>query len=401
MLKKLKASGEKYDVILVPGDLVAHGVPLTPGTSEGNYTLLKETLARVAQSFIEFFPDTLVLPSMGNNDGKYHYLGIDKADKADYYGFFFDHWFKAHPTNRKLPGLSTVEQSFKYGGYYRVDIDAKLSILAVNTLYMNKKNDFTNQGSEAQDLIDWLKANLAGAKTSGRKFIITNHIYPGAKYSDKSNNLLVDQYNNEYFDLLSQYRDFIVAEVVAHDHYSDTRYHTETDTTGKKYYYHNMLVSPGITPIDGQNPGFATFTVDPTTLNPEDWQLRFLQLEKTYGWDKLPTDLSLYPFRDFSPAPYGLFSLRAEAIKDFKNALDADQNLLYRYLVAKIGYDPSDPVEYEKGMQIYIQKLGIVSATARKTYKFICQMHLNKNAAEMDACIASNKLKEQPKFLAF
>ena len=112
MLKKLKANGEKYDAIFVPGDLVAHGVPLTPGAPGGNYTLLKETLARVAEKFIEYFPDTVVLPSMGNNDGKYHYQGIDKADKADYYGFFFKHWFTAHPTNSKLSSISTIEHTF-------------------------------------------------------------------------------------------------------------------------------------------------------------------------------------------------------------------------------------------------------------------------------------------------
>ena len=52
MLKKLKATGEKYDAIIVPGDLVAHGVPLTPDVPGGNYTLLKETLARVGEKFI-------------------------------------------------------------------------------------------------------------------------------------------------------------------------------------------------------------------------------------------------------------------------------------------------------------------------------------------------------------
>jgi hypothetical protein len=209
---------------------------------------------------------------------------------------------------------------------------------------MNKKNIFTDQGTEAQDQIDWLKANLNGAKASGRKFIITNHIYPGAKYDGKSKNLLIDEFNNEYFDLLALYRDSIVAEVVAHDHYSDVRYHTETDASGKKYYFHNMLVSPGVTPINGQNPGVATFTVDGATLAPENWQLHFLDLERTYGWDKLPSDLSLFPFREFSSSVYGLSSLRAEAIKDFKNILDADQNLLYKYLVSKIGFDASDPV---------------------------------------------------------
>jgi len=96
-----------------------------------------------------------------------------------------------------------------------------------------------------------LIANLAGAQSSGRKFIITNHIYPGAKYSGKSKDLLIDEFNNEYFDLLAQYRDYIVAEVVAHDHYTDARYHTLDDGSGKKQYFHNMIVCPGLTPIDG------------------------------------------------------------------------------------------------------------------------------------------------------
>lgn len=107
----------------------------------------------------------------------------------------------------KLPSIATIEHTFMYGGYYRVDIDSRLSVLAVNTLYMNKKNVFTDQGTEAQDQIDWLKATLDAAKTSGRKFIITNHIYPGAKYDGKSKNLLLDEFNNEYFDLLALYRD--------------------------------------------------------------------------------------------------------------------------------------------------------------------------------------------------
>ena len=53
---------------------MAHGIPLDPSDPAlGNYTLLKETLRDVADLFIKYFPDTLIIPSMGNNDGKYHY----------------------------------------------------------------------------------------------------------------------------------------------------------------------------------------------------------------------------------------------------------------------------------------------------------------------------------------
>jgi len=61
---------------------------------------------------------------------------------------------------------------------------------------MNKKNDITGQETEGQDQIDWLRSTLADAKGSDRKFIITNHIYPGAKYTGKSKELLTDDFNN-------------------------------------------------------------------------------------------------------------------------------------------------------------------------------------------------------------
>lgn len=81
-----------------------------------------------------------------------------------------------------------------YGGYYRVDIDSKLSVLALNTLYWNKKNDGSKQGSEGQDQLNWLKQQLASS--TSRKFIITNHIYPGAKYVSKSSDLLLSNFNS-------------------------------------------------------------------------------------------------------------------------------------------------------------------------------------------------------------
>ncbi len=121
---------------------------------------------------------------MGNNDGKYHYLGIDQADKQDYYGSFFSQWFTAHPKNSKIPKLASIEKTFKEAGYYRVDIDDKLSVIAFNTLYMNNRNIATKQGNEGQDQLDWLADTLS--KANGRRFIITNHMYPGAKFSKKA-----------------------------------------------------------------------------------------------------------------------------------------------------------------------------------------------------------------------
>ena len=138
-----KQQGEKFDAIIVPGDLVAHGVPFDPNNASagGDYELLKETQRQIAERFHKYFPDTLLIPTLGNNDGKYHYQGIDPELKEDYYGTFFQHWFSEHPHNNALPNIDDVKSTFKYAGYYRVDVDSKLSILALNTMYLNKKNN--------------------------------------------------------------------------------------------------------------------------------------------------------------------------------------------------------------------------------------------------------------------
>lgn len=53
-------------------------------------------------------------------------------------------------------------------------------------------------------------------------------------------------------------------------------------------------------------------------------------------------------------------------------------------------------------MSLYVDDLAIVSGTAHKYYKFICQMHLSFDKAELEACIADGKKKsEAPKFATF
>ena len=44
-LDKMRSSEGHLDFILMPGDLVAHGIPLDPAKpSKGNYQLLKDTI---------------------------------------------------------------------------------------------------------------------------------------------------------------------------------------------------------------------------------------------------------------------------------------------------------------------------------------------------------------------
>ena len=53
--------------------------------------------------------------------------------KADFYGFLYDLWFSNWPGNTSLVEDSAIKSTFMDGGYYRVDVNEHLSVLALNT----------------------------------------------------------------------------------------------------------------------------------------------------------------------------------------------------------------------------------------------------------------------------
>ncbi|CDW74027.1 UNKNOWN [Stylonychia lemnae] len=382
-LDKISSSEGHLDFIIMPGDLVAHGLPLDPSNpKKGNYELLKQTISSVSQTFAKYFPNTFVLPSLGNNDPKYHYMALNEDDKDEYYGFIYQNWMQTQSYNSNLKNFGTIKSTMLKGGYYRADIDSTLSVMAVNTLYFNEKNDISQQGNDAQDHITWIRDQFT--QNPQRRFIVTNHIYPGAKYVGDSKDLFVDGFNDQFFSILYEFRNQIVLEVSAHDHFADVRYHSNGDDKNKDFY-HNILVAPGVSPVKNQNPGYAVFEIDSSTFIPENLKLTFLNL---LAVSKSEISSSNLPFRSVLLSDFGLNQLTASALKDFKNKLEADDKLTYKYLVAKLGFDPNDSTEYETAMSIYVTDLGLLTKSKRKTYKFICQMHMSKTKQELDQCIS-------------
>lgn len=150
-------------------------------------------------------------------------------------------------------------------------------------------------------------------------------------------------FNDQYFNLLLEFKDKIIIEVSAHDHYGDLRYHSNGDSSNKQFY-HNLLVSPGLTPIDGSNPGVAFFEIDGTDLVPHSLKFLFLNLQTTYN---LKQNTAL-PFHVVDiEKEFGLKDLTAPSLSAFKNKLEADDKLTYRYMVAKIGFNPDNKAEYD------------------------------------------------------
>jgi len=81
------------------------------------------------------------LPTFGNNDFDIDDEPANDATKNEFYTRIFKMWFEDHPRNSKELNLKSILPTFMAGGYYRVDLSPKLSVLALNTvMYLYKNN---------------------------------------------------------------------------------------------------------------------------------------------------------------------------------------------------------------------------------------------------------------------
>jgi len=104
--------------------------------------------ANLSRLLASELPDTLVIPTFGNNDFDLDDQVANETQKPEFYGRMFDMWFTNHKTNSQKMNLTLIRPTFMNGGYYRVDLTPKLSVLALNTvMYLYKNYGYPNQGT--------------------------------------------------------------------------------------------------------------------------------------------------------------------------------------------------------------------------------------------------------------
>lgn len=118
----MKEENPDPDIVIVPGDLVAHQYCMEKDYNEkenggsDEYETLKKTISSVASLLRSSFPHSLFLPSMGNNDPEYHYQVPTVKDKKEYYGFIYEAWFNGSELNVR------EKENFLNGGYFKLQI---------------------------------------------------------------------------------------------------------------------------------------------------------------------------------------------------------------------------------------------------------------------------------------
>lgn len=104
----------------------------------------------ISDILAEQLPNTQIVPTFGNNDWLFHYQSPAEVNKSNFYPVMFDYWFKSQPMSAGRKDLASIQETFLDGGYYRLDLNPKLSVLALNTLMWNTRNDYTMQGAQIE-----------------------------------------------------------------------------------------------------------------------------------------------------------------------------------------------------------------------------------------------------------
>lgn len=202
-----------------------------------------------------------VIPSLGNNDVWPHNQVQDADAMLPAYHYMWQSWIPANQKN-----------TFLERGYYYVDVDPRLRVVALNTMLWFHKNKAVHSCKELgppRAHLTWLENVLQDARASRQAVLLTGHVPPSPK-----------DYRSSCFDayvaLTTRYADVICGQLFGHlnmDHFLlySSQPQVQTSRNIGKYvgWLRNMYTSVadldhGL--ADDNTPALAAVQVSPSVL---------------------------------------------------------------------------------------------------------------------------------------
>jgi len=84
-------------------------------------------------------------------------------------------------------------------------------------------------------------------------------------------------------------------------------------------------------------------------------------------------------------ADYDVTDLDATSLADFRKRLEADETYTLNYLVAKLGFDPTDSAQFDQGVAV-LTDINLVTTKKHHVGEYLCQMHYSITPTEYDTC---------------
>ncbi|KAI9311559.1 Metallo-dependent phosphatase-like protein [Dichotomocladium elegans] len=204
-----EAWSHDIDFIVWTGDNARHGLDEKhPRTSEEIVEINRKVTDMIKKHFWNDGPSGRflpIVPCIGNNDIHPH---NKIGPKSPYFEIYGDLWKEFIPADQMDVFLS--------GGYFAVNVAPHIRVLSLNTLFFFNSNSWVNgcadPTSAGSEHLDWMRGELARARTDGARVYIIGHVPP-------SERTFYDDCLGPYRALSLEYQDVIMAQLYGHVNY--------------------------------------------------------------------------------------------------------------------------------------------------------------------------------------
>ena len=262
----------KPDFVLVLGDFLVHQFRArfnAAASDQGDFAF--RSFAAKAMRFLALqleatFPETPILPTLGNNDSDCGDYGLRPG------GDFLSDTFDIAVTLIGPASGAALRQTWQALGNYAVPNPVLRNhlVVALNTNFFspNYKNACgdASDGNPARATLAWLRRVLEEAEAARNKVWLVYHIPPGIDAFATARHdscpvapvpLFAEPYAREFHALMERYRGTVAASFSGHIHTDGFRLLADD---GQAFGF--VLVSPAVSPIYGQNPAFRRLRLD-------------------------------------------------------------------------------------------------------------------------------------------
>ncbi|CAB4396477.1 unnamed protein product [Rhizophagus irregularis] len=201
----LKENFQDVDFIIYTGDTLRHErdskIPLTEDYVKWSHkTIINYIMETFDIDKIKF------IPTLGNND-EWDHNQLEDGPNTLF----------SNLTQIWAPLKLNLTSDFLKGGYFRQDINSKLSVFSLNSMYFYDSNDqikdCNHKNSPGAIQLKWIENQLKSARKERRKVFIAQHIPP---LDSEGEPTFYHACYNKYVELLGKFSDVISGHFTGH-----------------------------------------------------------------------------------------------------------------------------------------------------------------------------------------
>jgi len=243
-----------------------------------------EIVNTVIELFKLYFPSTLVIPTLGNNE---FYPDYSVMPEDEYLPVYWNSW--NYSLSNIIPHNPNIRSTFLEGGYYYVPLSNKLWMIVLNSVFYSKQDaKMSASKNDPAGQFKFLQDTLEVVVQMGGKAIIAQHIPQGASRDGKR--LMSTDYEKALDKIVRQYSASIAAIMSGHVHRDVFRLYYQKDEITPAAA---VLISGAITPQDETNPSFTYVAYNESGIM--DWDKYYLNINTTSNWSLEYTFSQAYP----------------------------------------------------------------------------------------------------------